>query len=180
MTTKEPKEPFISRWSRLKEEAKEQPAEKSPVPAAEQRGDPESAPPELPPLEKLTLDSDYRDFFHPKVPEDMRRAALKKLFSNPHFNIMDGLDVYIEDYSKPDPIPAAMLAGLKQAQRILEWARSEKREGEAPRAPAAQQGASAGSDAPAEPRPAPLPAPGMHPPEPLEKAAGEPERQKKS
>ncbi len=80
-------------------------------------------PPELPPVEKLTFDSDYRAFFHPKVSEDTRRAALKKLFSDPRFNVMDGLDVYIDDYSKTEPIPPAMLAGLRQAQKILEWAK---------------------------------------------------------
>ncbi|HEV7392405.1 MAG TPA: DUF3306 domain-containing protein, partial [Burkholderiales bacterium] len=83
---------------------------------------PDEALPELPSLDKLTFDSDYKAFFHPKVDEDVRRAALRKLFSDPHFNVMDGLDVYIDDYSKSDPIPAAMLASLKQAQRIIDWA----------------------------------------------------------
>ena len=41
--------------------------------------------------------------------EDVRRAALKKLFSDPRFNVMDGLDVYIDDYSKTEPIPPEML-----------------------------------------------------------------------
>jgi len=79
----------------------------------------------LPPLDTLTPESDYRAFFHPKVDEDVRRAALKKLFSDPHFNVMDGLDVYIDDYSKTEPIPAAMLAGLRQAQNILQWAKED-------------------------------------------------------
>jgi hypothetical protein len=82
----------------------------------------------LPPADKLTFDSDYRAFFHPKVDEDVRRAALKKLFSDPRFNVMDGLDVYIDDYSKTEPIPPAMLAGLRQAQKILEWAKGEEQE----------------------------------------------------
>ena len=116
------KENFLARWTRLKKEAREQPAEKpQPKPEAV-----DSKAPELPPLDKLTFDSDYRAFFHPKVDEDVRRAALKKLFSDARFNVMDGLDVYIDDYSKSEPIPAAMLAQLKQAQRILEWARGEK------------------------------------------------------
>jgi hypothetical protein len=58
----------------------------------------------------------------------LRRAALKKLFSDPHFNIMDGLDTYIDDYSQPNPLPAAMLAGLRQAQNILAWAKETKEE----------------------------------------------------
>lgn len=132
------KETFFTRWTRLKKEAREQPAEKpQPKPEAV---DPKAPPPELPSLDKLTFDSDFRGFFHPKVNEDMRRAALKKLFSDPHFNVMDGLDVYIDDYSKSEPIPAAMLAQLKQAQKILAWARedTEKTAAEAASAAAAQ------------------------------------------
>lgn len=117
-------EPLLSRWSRLKKEAKE--AGQSPAPpAARPPVDPKAPAPKLPPIDKLTLDSDYRDFFHPKVGDDVRRAALKKLFSNPHFNVMDGLDVYIDDYSKTEPIPAAMMAGLRQAQDILRSARED-------------------------------------------------------
>jgi hypothetical protein len=114
-------EPFLSRWSRRKEEALRSP----PEPAPDRTADPEGPAPELPPLDTLTPESDYRAFFHPKVNEDVRRAALKKLFSDPHFNVMDGLDVYIDDYSKSEPIPAAMLAGLRQAQNILQWAKED-------------------------------------------------------
>lgn len=136
MTTKEEKEPFVARWSRLKQETKEPPQK-----APEKPADPK-APPQVPPLDKLTFDSDYRAFFHPKVDEDVRRAALKKLFSDPRFNVMDGLDVYIDDYSKTEPIPAAMLAQLRQAQNILEWAKGDEKqkpEGAAPDAVAAAQ-----------------------------------------
>jgi hypothetical protein len=116
------REPFLSRWSRRKEEALRSPSE----PAPERTADPEAPAPELPPLDTLTPESDYRAFFHPKVNEDVRRAALKKLFSDPHFNVMDGLDVYIDDYSKSEPIPAAMLASLRQAQNILGWAKEDE------------------------------------------------------
>lgn len=119
----EDEEGFLKRWSRLKQEVKEPPPAK---PAAAPALDPEAPPPELPPVEKLTMDSDFRGFFHPKVDENLRRAALKKLFSDPHFNVMDGLDVYIDDYSKPNPLPASMLAQLRQAQKILEWAADKK------------------------------------------------------
>ena len=112
-------EPFLSRWSRLKQETKDQPPQQ-PAGRAAAAAVP---PPQLPPLDQLSFDSDYRAFFHPKVDEDVRRAALKKLFSDPRFNVMDGLDVYIDDYSKSEPIPAAMLAGLRQAQNILAWAK---------------------------------------------------------
>ena len=124
ITTQDDREPLLSRWSRLKEEARQTP----PHPAPEKAADPKAPAPELPPLDKLTPESDYRAFFHPKVNEDVRRAALKKLFSDPHFNVMDGLDVYIDDYSKTEPIPAAMLVQLKQAQYILKWAKEDAEE----------------------------------------------------
>jgi len=118
------REPFLDRWSRRKAEAKQE----APPAAREQESAAKAPPPELPPVEKLTFESDYRAFFHPKVDEDTRRAALKKLFSDRRFNVMDGLDVYIDDYSKTEPIPPAMLAGLRQAQKILEWAKGEEKE----------------------------------------------------
>jgi hypothetical protein len=135
MTTPEEKEPFLARWSRLKQEVRDQPQ----PPVAEAAPKADSPPPDLPPVEKLTLESDFRGFFHPKVDEGQRRAALKKLFSDPHFNVMDGLDVYIDDYSKSDPLPAAMLAQLKQAQKILDWAREKPGDAERTEAGAADQ-----------------------------------------
>ena len=127
MTTRDDsKEAFLERWSRVKQEAKDRPPEKAPEKAV----DPKAPPPELPPIDKLTIDSDFRAFFHPKVGDDVRRAALKKLFSDPRFNVMDGLDVYIDDYSKTEPIPPAMLAGLRQAQNILKWAKEDTEERE--------------------------------------------------
>jgi hypothetical protein len=123
---KETAEEFLSRWSRRKREVRESPPAPAPArPAADE------APP-LPALESLTPDSDFSGFLHPKVDDKLRRAALKKLFSDPHFNVMDGLDVYIDDYSKDDPIPEAMMKELRQAQDILKASR-ERREEEARR-----------------------------------------------
>lgn len=131
---KESAEQFLSRWSQRKQQAREQekalPAE-TPKPAAE------SPLPQLPPVEQLGMDSDYRGFLHPKVDEALRRTALKKLFSDPHFNIMDGLDTYIDDYSISDPLPAAMLGELKQAQNIFAWARETEEEAQLRRNPPA-------------------------------------------
>ena len=120
----ERQEPFLDRWSRRKAETRQE----APPAAREQDADAKAPPGELPPVEKLDFDSDYRAFFHPKVSEDTRRAALKKLFSDPRFNVMDGMDVYIDDYSKTEPIPPAMMAGLRQAQKILEWAKGEEKD----------------------------------------------------
>jgi hypothetical protein len=107
------KEPFLSRWSRLKQE---KPAEKDDKPVAAQA---DAAPPELPPVESLTPDSDFRSFMHPKVADALRRVALKKLFSDPHFNVADPYEAYSGDWTGSEPIPEEMLASLKQARSVL-------------------------------------------------------------
>jgi hypothetical protein len=73
-------------------------------------------PPTLADVQSLTPESDFTRFAAPDVSPDVKNAAMKKLFSDPHFNVMDGLDVYIDDYGKPDPIPASMLKQLASAQ----------------------------------------------------------------
>src|SRR5262249_57863764 len=60
----------------------------------------------------LTFDSDFTAFLKPGVDPTVKRTALKKLLHDPRFNVMDGLDVYIDDYTKADPIPQNMLAEL--------------------------------------------------------------------
>jgi hypothetical protein len=149
MERKPGEEGFLGRWSRRKTEAREAPPED--VTPAPPRVDAEKAAPQLPPIDELTLDSDFSGFFHPEVDEDLRRSALHKLFSDPHFNVMDGLDTYIDDYSKSEPIPAAMLASLKQAQRILTWAEGKDDQESTQSDADAQAGAEEGrqSDAPA-------------------------------
>jgi hypothetical protein len=66
----------------------------------------------------LTPDSDFSRFVSAEVDPLLRNAALKTLFKDPHFNVMDGLDVYIEDYGKPDPLPAGMLEQLTQSEAL--------------------------------------------------------------
>lgn len=87
-------------------------------PAAERSGaiDPEEPAPTLADVEQLTPQSDFTRFVASDVQTDVKNAALKKLFSDPHFNRMDGLDVYIDDYNKPDPLPFGMIAKMAQAK----------------------------------------------------------------
>ena len=66
----------------------------------------------------LTQTSDYSRFMQRGVEPGVRNAAMKKLFSDPHFNVMDGLDTYIDDYGKPDPIPASMLRRMTQSKLL--------------------------------------------------------------
>jgi hypothetical protein len=123
------KDPFLSRWSRRKvaarrgealpEPAAPPPQAPAPPPAAKETQAPAEAPLELPSLDSLKgLESDYKAFMRAEVDPGTRTAALKKLFGDPHFNTMDGLDVYIDDYSIPDPIPAAMLKTLSAARTL--------------------------------------------------------------
>ncbi len=66
----------------------------------------------MPPVESLTIDSDFTAFLQPQVDESVKRQALKKLFADPRFNVMDGLDIYIGDYTKSEPIPPDVLERL--------------------------------------------------------------------
>lgn len=121
-TTETPEE-FLSRWSRRKQQVREEQA----APPVAVTPATQDKPPELPPVEGLNMESDFRGFLNPKVDESLRRAALKKLFHEPHFNVMDGLDTYIDDYSISDPIPDEMLKQLKHAQDII-FAGKERQE----------------------------------------------------
>jgi hypothetical protein len=76
--------------------------------------------PPLPPVETLTFDSDFTAYLQPKVEEALRRQALKKLFRDPRFNVMDGLDIYIDDYSLPDPISPELLKEMVHARYIFD------------------------------------------------------------
>jgi len=85
-------------------------AASSPVAAVER------APlPTLDDVAALTHASDFSPFVARGVDANVRNAAMKKLFSDPHFNLMDGLDTYIDDYGKPDPIPLSMLRRMNQS-----------------------------------------------------------------
>ena len=75
-------------------------------------------PPTLADVQQLTPDSDYSDFMAHGVAPDVKNAAMKKLFTDPHFNVMDRLDIYIDDYSQPDPLPLAMLRQMTSAKTL--------------------------------------------------------------
>lgn len=64
----------------------------------------------------LTQESDFKPFMANNVAVEVRNAAMKKLFADPHFNVMDGLDIYIGDYSQSDPIPPSMLRQMAGAK----------------------------------------------------------------
>jgi hypothetical protein len=115
-------ESFFARWSKRNEEAaaEKRVLEETPDAADLQSPVPMPPPPSLDDVAQLTPDSDFTPFVARGVDEHIRRSAMKKLFADPRFNVMDGLDVYIEDYHTFTPIPAAMLAALNHAKSLLD------------------------------------------------------------
>jgi hypothetical protein len=107
----ESKEAFLHRWSRRKHQAEK---EKEQLPAAA-----DEPLPELPPVDKLTAESDYTGFMHPKVEDALRRVALKKLFNDPHFNIPDPFEPYSGDWNVSEGITPELLATLNQSKTLL-------------------------------------------------------------
>jgi hypothetical protein len=73
----------------------------------------------LPSLDDVALDKDFTPFMQAKIPEALKRQALKTLFKDTHFNTMDGLDTYIDDYTKFEPISAEEMAGLSSWKSIM-------------------------------------------------------------
>jgi hypothetical protein len=135
------KEAFLSRWSRRKLGTLQTPAPDSPKPAAAPAakagamtdakandGDAPAQLLQLPPLEEVSFDTDFRAFMGKEVDEGVRRAALKKLFADPRFNVMDGLDTYIDDYTQAETISAEMLATLEHAKHTLLGPQREKQD----------------------------------------------------
>ena len=129
---------FLSRWSRRKNDAREGRVQDEPVhptaPVAASAStevlaneavalDPVAketprSQPTMADAQQLTPESDFSGFMTKDVMPDVKNAAVKKLFTDPHFNVMDGMDVYIEDYSQSDPLPTAMLRQMVSAKTL--------------------------------------------------------------
>lgn len=127
---------FLGRWARRKHDAVQGKPLQEPMPAqppvatplppgpmapqSPPAGAQAPEPPEklltLDDVKLLTQDSDFKPFMAGNVGPEVRNAAMKKLFADPHFNVMDGLDIYIDDYSKSDPIPESMLRQMASAK----------------------------------------------------------------
>ncbi|WP_291008095.1 DUF3306 domain-containing protein [Hydrogenophaga sp.] len=129
---------FFSRWSRRKVQVRSGdplPAEPAPpvprvappvapsgvqaavpVESPAEAEQPAPPPPTLEDVAELTPQSDFKRFVGRSVSPEVRNAAVRKLFTDPHYNVMDGLDIYIDDYSQPSPLSAAMMAKMVGAQ----------------------------------------------------------------
>lgn len=117
---------FFARWSKRRPQEADvaPPSEPEPIAGGAEAGESAPAEPLEPPtmeeVNLLTRDSDYSRFVARDVDEGVKRAAMKKLFSDPHFNLMDGLDTYIEDYNTFEPIPPEMLRALNHGKALLD------------------------------------------------------------
>jgi hypothetical protein len=116
---------FLGRWSRRKAGKEDELAEKgveiTPTPVTVPANPEPEAPPSasLEDVEKIDrFAPDFSAFMKPDVDPAVQQAALKKMFTDPHFNVMDGLDIYIGDYSKPDPLPPGMLERMVQSDML--------------------------------------------------------------
>ena len=136
-------ENFFGRWSRRKQEAREEvppppaveeaekpadarvetaaplpalPEVRHPTAALPAEGQEEAPPPTLADAQALTPESDFRPFVGRNVAPEVKNTAFKKLFADPQFNVMDGLDTYVDDYSKSTPIPDSVLRQMASAK----------------------------------------------------------------
>jgi hypothetical protein len=142
-------EGFLGRWSKRKQEAREAAPERQaappvtpPIPLPDDgavalapadrvpaagAADDADAPPALTlaDTESLTLASDFKPFLAQNVAPEVKNAAFKKLFADPHFNVMDRLDIYIDDYSIPSPLPESVLRQMASAKFLNLFAEEE-------------------------------------------------------
>lgn len=115
-------EGFLRRWSRLKTAGAPEAAVPAAAPAPVQARAAAQPPAPAPTLEdaaRLTQDSDFSAFMAKGVDGAVRRLALKKLLADPHFKLIDGLDMYMDDYNQAAPLAPEMLAQLRHAQQVV-------------------------------------------------------------
>ncbi len=145
---------FFARWSRRKvEHQRDEPAvalavtppvEANPAPIVVEPAAPPPADqaveqlpaPTLEDVARLAPGDEISRFVRAGVDPQVKREAMKKLFADPHFNVMDGLDTYIDDYGKPDPIPPEMLRQMVQSKFLRLFEDEEEKQDEPQQLPA--------------------------------------------
>jgi hypothetical protein len=125
-------EGFLSRWSRRKRAVVEGRAPEEAPPPAPLEAKPEALPTEpedefdltsLPPVESLTIESDFKAFLHRKVPLELRSAALRRAWSlDPAIRDFIGPADYAWDFNAPDGVPGFALELGGDAMKLLSHA----------------------------------------------------------
>lgn len=105
---------FFSRWAKKTDSPTAEVVQDAPLEECAPR-----LPPTLDDVAELDASSDFSPFVAQGVDDVVKRLALKKLFSDPRFNIMDGLDTYIEDYNTFVPMTTVMVAELNHAKLLM-------------------------------------------------------------
>ena len=150
--TESPAPDFVSRWSKRKQEARHrvEPADSTGVNNDAVSVDADGAgdhpqvtesrltDADMPDIDSLDYDSDYRDFLSPGVSDQLRKLALRKLFHNEVFNIRDGLDEYDDDFTHFEKLGSIVTSDMRhqmemEARRKAEQllAEDEQQAGEA-------------------------------------------------
>jgi hypothetical protein len=125
-------EGFLSRWSRRKRAVVEGRAPEEPTLPAPVEAKPEAPPAEpeddfdpnsLPPIDSLTIESDFKAFLHRKVPLELRSAALRRAWSlDPAIRDFIGPADYAWDFNAPDGVPGFALELGGDAMKLLSHA----------------------------------------------------------
>jgi len=164
------REGFAGRWSRLKAEARgaeqaavaeEPPPAVEPIPStvdAQPSEQPtvaeppvEEKPEELPPIETLTKETDFRQFMRPGVDPGLRSQALRKLWTlDPHFATIDITECHSIDFNAVPTFPDGLLntiyrvgSGMAEAVEEIERAEAAKAAQADAKKPAVESGAQA-------------------------------------
>ncbi len=138
-------DPFLSRWARRKRVARaggdpdaqqpetsldgEMPAAAAPIAGQQPHGGDDRPPVELtdedmPAIDAIDESTDMSGFFSPKVSAAVKKAALRKFFHSPAFNIVDGLDDYDDDFRNFPALGDIITSDMRsQMEREAEGAR---------------------------------------------------------
>ncbi|GMQ76327.1 MAG: hypothetical protein BMS9Abin01_1600 [Gammaproteobacteria bacterium] len=154
-------DPFLSRWARRKRVARaggdpdaqqpeksldgELPAGAAPSAGEQPLGGDQRPPAELtdedmPAVDSIDESTDMSGFFSSKVSAAVKKAALRKFFHSPAFNVVDGLDDYDDDFRNFAALGDIITSDMRsQMEREAEAAReSLSEDGQAGDTPAAQ------------------------------------------
>lgn len=120
-------ESFVARWSRRKHQARAAPqspeaplpdvADTEPTAAAVAVPERVLTDADMPPIESLNADSDYKPFLSPGVSEELRRLALRKLFRLPEFNQRFELDGEYYDCTNLEPLGSIITYDMREEMK---------------------------------------------------------------
>ncbi len=102
--------------------------------APEANAQPEAPVPTEADLQGIEQGGDVKAFLSDKVSTELKNKAFKALFSRPEYNVMDGLDIYIEDYNTFVPLSQEQIGKMTFSKQLLSRPDLEKLAEEAEKA----------------------------------------------